>query len=534
MKGFRLLFLALTATAFAGTAYAQAWVPSAKTGRKANSVTLDYGGAVYDKDYYMHLSPNWTYNWNEEFGWSFSLPANVLVLDKEPKMEDQKSGALRKFDYNESSDYSRAVNYIWYGQYEREAPGKVTYSFFAGDVRDGRIGHGTIVNQYYNNVRHDVYNVGVLADVNTDYVGAQFFSNSLYSRDVTAARVYIKPLAIGRGVYRLFHIHRGFFQEDEEDMVGMMQARGNVVDEAGRKTVLEELEDKKKRKKTVPRPVSKYSKMEIEEKDQWYNRFTIGVTRAFDANLPMRMAYNQTGIPERRPNEDMPKVTQQGRLSIQGIDAEYRLLNMKYVEFTPYLDVNHIQELENSGGTHYGFMARLGGRDINLILKPELRRMSKNYIPMYFDTFYEVERFHGALSSEEPMRPKYNHARGLETTGGISGYFHTLILNYYGYSLEASYENYEGKGNSRVFLASHIPLGSSATLSFFYTKKGFDGAGEAFKMDNSSLGAIELSLPFGPVQLRLQNLRRWTLTEEETGFRSYDEARLLLSSSFVF
>lgn len=514
---------------------AEAWVPTAQQGRKEDSFSLDYGGTIYEDDYYFHLSPNITYNMNEDFGMSFSLPLNVLVFDNEPVREDQSTGQLRRFDYNEASDYFRTINYIWYGQYEREIPGKLTYSFFTGDIRDGRIGHGTIVNQYNNNIRHDVYHAGVMADVNSDYGGVQFFSNSLYSRDVNAVRVYIKPLAMGRGFYRLFQIHKEHFPTDEEDeYVGMMQTRGNVLDEAGRKSVLEELQEKKRKKKKYPRPVTKYSKMEIQDKDAWYNRLTVGFTRAFDGNTPLLLNYTQTGIPERRDNRDMPSVREDGRVSVDGMDIEYRLLNMKYVELTPYMDVNTIRELENSGGTHYGFMARLGDKDVNLILKPEFRRMSSNYIPMYFDTFYEVERFHGNLTSEDPMVPKFRRAEGLDTTGGISGYFYTLLFNYYRYSFEVSYEDYEGEGNSRIFLASYIPLGSNATLSFFYTKKGFEGTGNAFQIDDASLGAVELSLPMGPLQLRLQNLRRWTFEEGETGFRSFDEARVLVSSSFVF
>lgn len=522
---------------------AESWIPTAQSTRKQTSLTLDYGAANNNEDTYFHISPNFTYKMNEEFGFSFSLPINGLVNDKQPLQDDSKSGKIRSYDYNEASDYYRVLNYVWYGQYEREAPGKVTYSFYLGDIRDGRIGHGTIVNQYYNNIRYDTYNAGVLADVNTDYIGAQYFSNSIYSRDVNAVRVYIKPLAIGRKLVQFYHWYQeNSYDEDDEyeyvdedEYIGMMQVRGNVLDEAGRKSVIEEVGSNKKKKKrpSLPRPVSKYSKMEIEEMDEWYNRLTVGITRAFDSNSPLQYSYSQTGIPNRKENSDTPIVNESGKISVEGYDIEYRLLNMKYWELTPYLDVNTIKELKNSGGTHYGLMARIGGKDINLVIKPELRKMSKNYLPMYFDTFYEVERFHGTLSSENPMISKLENARNLPTTGGISGYYNTLLFHFYSYSFEASYEDYSGPNNARVFLASYIPLGSNFTLSFFYTKKGFDASGDAFKIDNGSLGAAELSLPIGPIQIRLQNLRRWTFAENETGFRSFDEQRLLLSSSFA-
>jgi hypothetical protein len=519
----------------AGQSYAQAWVPSAKADRKDTSVTLDSGASQYDKDLYFHLSPNITYNWSENFGMSFSLPLNLVAVDNEPISEDLKIGQPRPFDYNERSDFFRAINYIWYGKYEREVPGRWTSSFFAGDIRDGRIGHGTIVNQYYNNIRHDTYQTGILADINSDYGGVQVFVNSVYSRDVNAARVFIKPLAIGRKAVQLYQFFQDNIWIDEEDeYIGMMQIRGKVLDEAGRKSVLEEAGGNKRNKKPLPNPTAKYSKMEIHEKDEWYNRLTIGITRAFDGNTPLQFQYSQNGIPERRDNRDLPVVTESGRVSVDGYDIEYRLLNMKWVEFTPYLDVNRIRELENSGGTHYGFMARFGDSDVNLIIKPELRRMSKNYIPMYFDTFYEVERFHGNLSSQDPMRPKLTDAQGLETTGGIRGSMFTVLFNFYQFGFEASYENYEGENNSRIFLASYIPLGSNLNLSFFYTKKGFNGTGEAFRIDNATLGAAELSFPISNFMIRVQNIRRWTLNEGDRGFTSYDEQRLLLTSSFLF
>lgn len=521
---------------FSSQISAQVWVPTPKQSRKVDSIFFDFGATLYDNDNYIYLAPSWNYNLNEDFGFSFSLPANFLVLDREPTQDGQNVGSLRRFDYNERQDYFRVVNYIWYGQYEREVPGKTSFSFYAGDIRDGRIGNGTILNQYYNNIRHDVYNVGILSDFNSDYVGVQFFSNSLYSRNVNAIRGYIKPLAIGRSLYHLYLIHKGMFQEDEDEFeyVGMMQSRGNVADEAGRKKVLEEVEEKKKKRKPRPSPQIKYSKIEIEEKDEWYNRLTVGYTRAFDRNSPFLIGFSPNGFPLPRENVDQPVVNEERRVTVEGFDVSYRFLNMKNIEFTTYLDVNRIRELENSGGTHYGFVVRIGDKDVNVVLRPELRRMSRNYIPMYFDTFYEVERFGGIPDLNTPMNPKRNQIQALETTGGFNGYFHTLIFNFYNYAFEISYEDWEGPNNSRIFLASYIPLGSSFLLSFYYTKKGFEGTGDALNVNNTAMGAAELSYPLGPFQLRLQNIRKWTFVETERNFKAFDEVRVLFSSQFIF
>lgn len=510
---------------------AQVWVPTGTESRRASALQFDAGGSSFQKDYYGYVSPNFTYNHGSNFGYSFSLPINALAVDKDPLQLDSKAGKIREMDYNSKNDYSRVLNYISYGTYNNQVPGKVTFSAYTGKMVDGYIGHGTIVNKYQSSSRFDSYNPGVIADLNTDYIGVQYFANSVVNFEVNAARVYIKPLAIGKSLFSLF--------DKSSDLVYLMNLRGNVLDESGRLSVEEEAgsEDSKNKKaeearKKEIRPINKDSRMELVDNDPWYNRLTIGYTRAWDRSAPVQMSYNTNGSPVTEKNLDNPKTTQVTRASVEGMDIEYRLLNLPFVEFTPYLDFNKIKGLDGAQGTHYGSIFRLGTKDLNIILKPEFRQMTANYAPMYFDSFYEVERFQ-KFPVSAPLRPKYDYLEN-QSNAKVTGYYHTVYINFYHLGFEFAVEDYGLKGNKRVFAAAYIPLGSSFLMSFYYTKKGYESQGKAFELDNNTQAAAEISKSFGPIVLRLQNYRKYYLDSSEKSFISIDEIRFLVSGGISF
>ncbi len=508
---------------------AQVWVPTGTETRRASALQFDSGLSSYRGDYYGYLSPNFTYNHGSKFGYSFSLPLNILAVDRDPVLDGSKPGKIRDIDYNSRADYFRVLNYISYGTYNQQVPGKITYSVYTGKVIDGYIGHGTIVNKYQSASRVDSYNPSVMADLNSDYGGVQYFSNSVSNFDVNAVRVYIKPLAIGRKIYSMFDSNTG------GGMVYMMNIRGNVLDDAGRKSVEEEIGSDLKQpdnKKKEIRPIQKDSRMEIADNDPWYNRLTLGYTNAWDKSAPTQINYNSNGAPVTEVNLDNPKTRDTSRVSIEGYDIEYRLLNLPFLEFTPYLDFNRIKNLDNSTGTHYGAAIRLGTKDLNIIVKPELRQMTGNYAPIYFDSFYEIERFQ-SFPTGAPMRTKLEQLTN-QPNATVKGYYHTIYVNFYHLGFEFAIEDYGGKDKQRIFAAAYIPIGSSFKLSFFFTKKGYDGQGKAFQIDENSQGAAEISKSFGPLMLRLQNYRRFYLDSSEKTFQSTDEIRFLVSGGFSF
>lgn len=530
MNLFRNLLPLLVFCAPNWSLFAQVWVPSGTESRRASALQFDAGASSFQKDYYGHISPNFTFNHGPNFGYSFSVPINVLLVDRDPLMVDAKPGKIREMDYNSRNDYSRVLNYISYGTYNQQIPGKITGSVYTGKMVDGYIGHGTIVNKYQSSSRFDSFNPGVMADFNTDYGGVQYFANSVTTFDVNAARVYLKPLAIGNSLYSLY--------TGMDKVSYLMNIRGNVLDESGRYSVEEEagsdIREKKAKeaKANTIRPINKDSRMELVDNDPWYNRLTIGFTSAWDRAAPVQIYYNSNGSPVTEKNSDNPKTKEITRVSIEGFDIEYRLLNLPFVEFTPYADFNRIKGLDGSNGTHYGSILRVGTKDLNIILKPEFRSMSANYAPMYFDSFYEIERFQ-TFPVNAPIRPKYEFIEN-QSNKKVTGYYHTVYLNFYHLGFEFAVEDYGGKDNKRIFAAAYIPLGSSFLMSFYYTKKGYGSQGKTFELDNNTQAAAEISKSFGPLVLRLQNYRKYYLDSSEKSFLSIDEIRFLVSGGISF
>ncbi|RHX86552.1 cytoplasmic membrane protein ImpL63 [Leptospira stimsonii] len=523
----------------------QLWTPPGRQYmHPTDPFTYDMGINKYDKDYYLYVAPTANFNFGGDFGASLTVPLNFLIYDVEPKQENSKIGKLRAFDYNEKSDYLRLINNIWFGQFGKYTPGEITYSAYLGKMFDGYIGHGTIVNRYINNQRLDVYNVGLQADMNSDFGGVQVFSNSIYTRDVSSARVYIRPFAVG---FKLFDIITGRSKTFAMLTVG----QGNVADEAGRKKVYEEvgaeekesyralIEDQKtkeKKEEMIPadkKPEKNQNLKELFNQDHFANRFAIGYTTAFDNKAPTELKFDTTGK-LRVDDNDNPLVKSVEKLTISGYDFEYKLLSSKYVELTPYYDVNKIKQIDGAHGTHYGAIFRFGGKDIYMQIKPEYRNMTANYIPMYFDSFYELERYQSNLQSNIPQT-KLEAAKLKDPDGPkVKGYYTTVLFNFYKIALEGNYENYSGPNNSRVFVGVYLPLGSLILLNGYYMKKGFDENKEAFKLDDRSQGALELAINLGFAAIRLQNVRKWVYDTSVNQYVAQDEQKVLFSSNLTF
>lgn len=552
MKKFLLLFIFLIFTGIFQSISAQAqspvWMPpGAQTKPKSDAFSYDIGINNYNKDTYLYVNPALNMNFDGLWGFALQMPLNLLLYDREPKMEGSKVGMLRPGDYNNKQDYQRMINFFWVGTFGEYKPKEVTYSLYFGRMFDGYIGHGTIINRYVNNQRVDIYKLGVQADINTDYGGAQIFTNSVYDRQVNAGRAYVRPYGIGRAIFNIF---RG-------GSVAMFP--GNVIDEAGRKTVKEEVDNDKKQKRYIEvetDPVTGEQK-EVEKtadekpadsksnnpaarnnpgsdsSDSIFYRLAFGYTNALDGRAPNQLDFDSTGNVKLDKYNDI-QVKNTKPVSIEGYDAEWKVISSKYFELTPYADYNRFRHIEGANGRHYGAIARIGGKEINLTIRPESRRMTSNYIPMYFDSFYEIERFQSSIESGISTT-KYESLMSKPTDGKtVSGYYHTIILNIYNIGFEANYEDYQGKNNSRVFIGAYVPIMSIIRFSAFYTKKGFDRSAQAFKIDDKAQGAVELAISLGPVAVKIQDRRRWMLDPDTNSFKAKDEQMLLFSGGLSF
>ncbi|MBL0265965.1 MAG: hypothetical protein IPQ05_19405 [Leptospiraceae bacterium] len=539
------LLLILSLYLFSFNLFGQVWTPPGVNSRPtSDTFTYDFGINQYNKDTYLYLAPGLNMNFDNKWGFSMQLPVNILLNDAEPKTPGAKVGQVRSIDYDSKSDYQRILNNIWVGNYGVYKPKEITYSLFVGRMYDGYIGHGTIINRYVNNQRVDVYKLGVMADINTDYGGVQVFTNSIYDRkEVNAGRGYIRPYGIITGIMDLVSGKKN---------IAMLAANGNVLDDVGRKKVNEEINssqeeeryvevetdpktgEKKEVEKTAPKKERVFDNEEAAPNKVFdLNRFAIGYTSAYDGTAPTALDLDTTGS-IRFDKTNNAKVKSNRKQGIEGYDAEFKIISTDTFELTPYADYNRIKNVPNSLGRHYGVITKIGTKEINVIIRPEFRSMSSNYIPMYFDSFYEIERYQVNLDTSFPYT-KYEALQNKPTDGTtVKGYFNTFIVNIYKVGFEVNYEDYKGKNNSRVFLGAYIPFGTLFRFSAFYTKKGFDKNNEAFKVDDKAQGAVEVAINLGPLTLKLQNRRRWVLDSDTNQFKAKDEQMIFFSGGTAF
>ncbi|MEM7183276.1 MAG: hypothetical protein AAF518_20355 [Spirochaetota bacterium] len=547
--------------------FAQVWVPAGQHLKTdGSSFSLDLGANKYDGDFYIYINPGLSMEFQDTWGFSIQAPVNILAKDNTPLQTDRQEGQIRKIDYDHPSDYQKLINNIWYGNYGDYKPGEITFSAYVGRMNNGFIGHGTIINRYVNNPRIEQYKLGAMVDVNTDYGGIQGFSNSLYDRDVNAGRAYIRPYAV---IAKSYYLISG-------RPAGV--SLGNVIDEAGRKKVFEEADEEpageetieeyrdeegriiqivknvpsKKPIERIPKP-GPYSLPGGFNPDSIWNKFAIGGTIAVDGRSPYQLDFDTTGALSFDEN-DNPMEKNTKRVTVVGTDIEFQVFRNRLFEITPYADFNRIRRIDNAKGEHYGIKLRVGNKKINLTLQPEYRRMTSTYLPVYFDSFYEIERYQYDVETGLP-RTKYEYMSNLEPfRSKRKGQYHTLILNIYKIGFEVVYEKYDGVTQKRpfwveyfvtsnteqeipaygsVFVGAYIPLGR-LLLSGFYAKKGFEKGSEAFKVDDRSQGVVEAALNLGFLSIRLQNWRRWVLDEEENRYKAFDEQKVLFSGSFSF
>ncbi|MCB1177410.1 MAG: hypothetical protein KDK36_07520, partial [Leptospiraceae bacterium] len=510
--------------------------PGNETKPPTDTFSFDIGLNKYNGDGFLYFNPKFNMDF-DNWGFSLQIPLNFLAYDKDPKYPKSSLGMLRPGDYNTREDYLKLINFVWFGKYGQYKPGKITTSIYVGKMFNGYIGHGTIINRYVNNQRIDYYKVGIMADINTDYGGAQVFTNSISDREVNAGRGYIRPYGAVMGIVNLI---RG------KSSASALVLPGNVLDEAGRKSVLEEAGENDKETRTIIEEDPKTGELTKTEKevpkkseslkepdsghpmDTIWNRFAIGATAAYDGKAPYELDFDTTGN-LKYTNDDQPQVKTTKRVYIQGYDAEFKFLSLDWLELTAYYDFNKFRDIPNAYGRHYGAIFKLGNRKINLTVRPEYRKMSSSYMPMYFDSFYEIERFQSSLEADFPTT-KYQYLRNLRPDDPeIRGYYHTAILNIYSIGFELNYEDYEGKDNSRIFVGAYIPILNLVRISGFYIKKGFDRSAEAFKVDERSQGVGEIAFTLGPIMLKLQNRRRWIYNQNENRYDARDEQYVLFS-----
>ena len=254
-----------------------------------------------------------------------------------------QAGRLRPGDYDEARDFVKFLRYLTYGKKEDNLFVNV------GQLYAATLGHGQIMRRYAGNIDINQTRVGVEVDAYNDYGGFEMFLADVTRGNVFGALAFIKPLS--------------FFFDD-----------------------------------AMARSLS------------------LGVSWATDQKAPFTLQRGpRVGAAPVGPvlTEDdggglTPPLAHTRALNILGVDAELKVLKTQSVDLKTYADFSM---LHGSGsGVAVGVLGRFNfrvGKTVHLLrTRLELRSYEANFLPSYFDTLYEFQKYQ-FIPDPDATNPNY-------------------------------------------------------------------------------------------------------------------------------
>ena len=195
-----------------------------------------------------------------------------------------------------------------------------------------------------------------------------------------------------------------------------------------------------------------------------------------------------------------------GALSIVGFDVGLPLLSHEIIQSTLYADYAKI--ISYGSGAAVGLS--LGLRGLGLFTfdaKYERRFVGNQFLPSYFDAFYERERYQ-VLDTTRFMS-KTQQLRNAPSYDGYFGEVFISVLNTF--YIIGGYQSPVGVRNAGTL---HMELQTSTALPGILLAGGYDkkNIGSIFKLDNNSLLYAQVGykpMPYMVVSMFYQ----WTFTE---------------------
>jgi hypothetical protein len=412
------------------------FIGSNKLVTKNNRVGVRLGYRQLDLAHYATINPEADFRiWKIQFG--LGVPMALEIFNgawDESKSEPigfGNAGSFRTEDWNERSEYVRFIRYLKFGKKEDNI------FFNLSQFSSTTIGHGPMMRRYSVNLDPDSTRLSAELDMYNDYAGFEFVVNSITDADLFGAIAFVKPLS--------------FFMDHY-----------------------------------IARSLS------------------IGVTYMADRHAPVTLK-TQTDPSINHyflVGTGRPEVLTSAFLHGLGVDMEIKLLKTKNVDLKPYVDYSwympaspdggSLPEPEGGGGFTLGLLGRFNfGEDPIQAVRAvvEFRSFSSNYLPGYFDTFYEVQKFIANrrykeyASSVNRLPPTKFQDIFIDRKGGdrrLGFYleFNYSLVEYFTLTLALEGSN----ANSANNLLVHVEVPATDWFQFFasYHHRAMDSLGDLF------------------------------------------------------
>ena len=372
------------------------------------------------------------------------------------------STVIRQEDWDEPSDFFRMVRYVQYGH--KRDPLYARFGTLASDI-----GHGTIMSRYLNTADLNTFRPGLHTEINLDFGGIELMTSDVVTlwgqsslSQLVGTRVHVKPM--------------GFVDPESA-----------------------------------------------------FNIFAIGFSYVADLNAPgtLSTVTDAEGNTTFEIDDDgRYVVAESGSLGVIGIDVEADVLNTDVLDILLYTDYNMIGDAGN--GLHIGTLMDFNfslGISVRMPVRFEYRIFDADYIPQYFNSFYEIERF-SVLADGVSGLTKKTMVQGLLGEGDdndqLTGYYGDLAFDFAGLvQIGGILEAYEGRDNIMTMFAS-VPALEVVKAKAYYAKTGIEDAGDAFKLDDRSLLIAQAEYEIYPSLYFVGRFtRRWVLETEGSEAGTY-------------
>jgi hypothetical protein len=403
------------------------------------------------------------------------VPLRLCVVDNAPETAD----VVRTEDWDEIGDFARLVAFAEYGRH-----GDSFYVRF-GEFVGSSVGHGTLVNQYYNTVDIDHYQAGIIGALDMGIAGGEVMLDNVFDPEVVVARPYVRP-------FRWLDSWPAMFRNLKIGVTvgGDFQAPLELV--------------------MPPSPA--------------VTGLGVGaqVGGAFGFGTVLGAANGAKSPTAAVVHDGQHRAGEARSLAIPllGFDLEIPFLNLEHVAVVPYLDVNTI---DTQGiGVHFGtFVTVQFGTFIDWRTRLEYRLSGAGYEPTYVDAFYEVHRlvYRDGLPKLGWLRTGPKRSRtgfSIESEFRLLGTMRLLM---------SIAHDEGGKGappSNDLVMRLLFPEIGPVAVSAYFARLDFHTADELFDLENSVfvINARYNVMDYFYVRARVVN--EWWLRHEPSGQSSYE------------
>lgn len=235
-------------------------------------------------------------------------------------------------------------------------------------------------------------------------------------------------------------------------------------------------------------------------------------------------------------NNKFNKINDEGSITAIGIDLTIPLYENNFFKTSLYTDFTKI--LNFGSGLSSGLKFDFDGFDlITATAKIERRINGDNYIPSYFNSLYEIERF-----SIDTVNNKFSSKAAIlkNMTGNKNGIYGELLFTFlHTFDILGSYQRLDATPNSGIFhlRSEFAPEGVPFLIRLGYDKTNIESESDLFKLDNRSYLFSEFGYKVYDYLL-VSMFYEWTFTpirDKDNNILSYEpQKRIEPRVSFIF